>query len=233
MTGGTSVRVTPWRTSSAAPLRVAARSLTASALETNGSAEKRLQRPIGVTRINLNADPVAAVQLGGQLARRAGRQHLSTRQHRHAIAETFRLGEIVRTQEDRAPAMAEPLDQAVHVANCHRVEAGGRFVEKDDVRVVDEGARHGKALPHPLAVASHLVVGPLVEFEALEQLGDALAAQRTRHAVDIAEILQGGTRRQAIVEGRRLGQDARAGADAGAVRLRIEAKDARAARLLA
>ena len=50
--------------------------------------------------------------------------------------------------EDRLAEPLEPLEQAAHLDPGPGVEAAGRFVEEEDLRVVEEDAGQPQALRH-------------------------------------------------------------------------------------
>jgi hypothetical protein len=69
----------------------------------------------------------------------------------------------------------------------HRVEAGGRLVEEEDLRLVHQAAGDLDAAPHAAGEIHHLFVAPLGEVHGFEQLVDQLLALRARHAVELRE----------------------------------------------
>ena len=64
-----------------------------------------------------------------------------------------------------------------------RVEAGGRLVEEEDARPVDEREREVEPPLHAAGVAADLAVGGLGEADALEQLVGARPALGPRQAL--------------------------------------------------
>ncbi len=104
-------------------------------------ARKELHCARQVGCVHLHADAVAAVKAAAQLMNVADGEQASLRHHRNAIAEAFGLDQIVRTEKDSTPALLEPLDHLMDLARRRRVEAGGRFVKKNELWVVNQRAR--------------------------------------------------------------------------------------------
>ena len=78
------------------------------------------------------------------------------------------------------------------------VEAGGRLVEEEDARAVDEREREVEPALHPAGVAAHLAVGSLGQADALEQLvgaRPALGARQRLQARLEPQVLAAGEQR--------------------------------------
>ena len=69
-----------------------------------------------------------------------------------AVADVLHVLQAVAAHEDRLALLAQLDDQVLHPARAERVEAGGRLVEDDQLRVVDERLGQADALPHALGV---------------------------------------------------------------------------------
>ena len=67
----------------------------------------------------------------------------------------------MRREEDRHAAAAECRDQLVHVAGGDRVQAGGRLVEEQDLRVAQQRPGQRDPLAQPLGQGAAGVVGPV------------------------------------------------------------------------
>ena len=101
-----------------------------------------------------------------------------------AICEDVRLLEVLRGQEDghtRLPPHQGDLVPDVRTAL--RVEAGGRLVEEEDARRVDQGEREVEPALHPAREPLHLAIRVVRQPDAMQQffrarapllLGDAL-----------------------------------------------------------
>ena len=66
---------------------------------------------------------------------------------RHPVAQPGRLLHVVGGEQHRAAAGLEALDQLPDLEARLRVEAGGRLVEEEQLRVGHQGAGQGQALP--------------------------------------------------------------------------------------
>lgn len=87
---------------------------------------------------------------------------------RDAVAEGVGLVQVVGGDEDRHAVRAQPADLVPHVRPTLRVQAGGRLVQEDDLRLVDDA--EGDLDPATLAtgVGLALAVGELGELEGLQ-----------------------------------------------------------------
>src|SRR5262249_3700456 len=90
-----------------------------------------------------------------------------------AIADQFDLAQEVRVDEDGLTAPLEPLEDAADLTAAERIDAVGRFVEEDDVGVVEQGLGNADALLHALGVGADLVVHAALEADLLQKLGNA------------------------------------------------------------
>ena len=167
----------------------------------------------------------AVPQLGGEVVGSAEGPETAVVEHRHPVGDTTGLAEEVGGQQDGASVLAgERADQVGDVAGGGRVEARRRFVEEEDLGVVQQGRGRARAACvgrsrspsvwssalSPMANRSSMLVDPA----ARPRRG---SMPRTR-AVNI-EVLAGG---QPVVEAGVLGQHAGAAADGVAVGDRIE-----------
>src|SRR3954468_192034 len=76
-----------------------------------------------------------------ELRRRPLRHDHAVLHDRHAVGQLLRLLEVVRREEQRLPQLAQRLDHLPGGTPGGRVEAGGRFVEEDQLRVADQRQR--------------------------------------------------------------------------------------------
>jgi hypothetical protein len=88
------------------------------------------------------------------------------REHEDAVHGT-QGGEAVR-DADHGAVLGEVIDGLLHLGLGLRVERGGGFVEHEDRRVADEGARDGDALA--LAAAQALAAFAEMRVVAVRQL---------------------------------------------------------------
>ena len=92
---------------------------------------------------------------------------------RDPVAERVGLVEVVRGEEDGHALVAQPADLVPHVRAALRVEAGGRLVEEDDLRLVDDAERDVDPAALAAGVGLALAVGVLGELEGVQRLGGA------------------------------------------------------------
>ena len=80
------------------------------------------------------------------------------------------------------------LDLAQHLPDRdarHRVETGGRLVQKEDAGFVHEPAGDLDPASHPARQVLDLLVGPLGELDCVEELGNESRAAFARDAVEL------------------------------------------------
>ena len=102
------------------------------------------------------------------------------------VGEHVGLLEVLRGQEDGHALVPRKPAPPPRAPPALRVEAGGRLVEEEDPRPVDEGQREVEAPLHPAGVRAHLAVGGLREADAVEELvrpARTLAARRVVQAI--------------------------------------------------
>src|SRR5256714_1638808 len=85
------------------------------------------------------------------------------------VAQRVGLFEVVRGDEDRHALAAQPPYLVPPVRAALRVEAGGRLVEEDDLRLVDDAERHVDPAALAARVGLALAVGELGELEASDR----------------------------------------------------------------
>src|SRR5690606_23353002 len=81
----------------------------------------------------------------------------------NAVAQPFRLVEVVRGQEDGAALGPQLRDEIADEARRLRVQSGGRLVQEEYAGLVQQGAGHGELLLHALAEGAGGVVAALPE----------------------------------------------------------------------
>src|SRR5439155_10234767 len=160
-----------------------------------------------------------------------GRVHLDERlaDDPDPVAEALRLVEVVRADHDRASGVAETADEVADVLGRGWIERARRLVEVDDLRLVEQGARDGYLLAHPLAESRNPPVPHLRELHDAEVVVDRSPQGRAGQPVQPAVVAQVLAGRELVVQAGRLGQDAADGADAPRVGAKAHAVDPRGA----
>ena len=82
----------------------------------------------------------------------------------------------MRAEQDRLAALAELQDQVLDLPGADRVEARGRFVEDQQIRIVDERLGEADAARHALGEFAERPVGHVRQTDHLQQFVDALTA---------------------------------------------------------
>ena len=117
-------------------------------------------------------------------ARLVEREHLALVQQRDARA-ALGFVEVRRRHQDGDALREELRQQLPELAARHRVDAGRRLVEHDDLRLVDQRAGQRELLLH---AAGELVGEPAAELRELRHLEQAIAPRvEVAHAVDLGE----------------------------------------------
>ena len=101
---------------------------------------------------------------------------------------------MVRNTVD-ALVLREPSHLLPERGTALDVETGGRLVEEEDARAVDERQREVEPSLHPAGVAAYLAVGRLGEPDALEELvgtGPPIGAREAVEGALEAEVLAPG-----------------------------------------
>ena len=85
---------------------------------------------------------------------------LAVAEHRDPVADGEQAVEIVRDHEHReAERFLQRGDEIVEIAGRNRIEARGRLVEEDDLRIERERARERHALGHAAREFGGVLVG--------------------------------------------------------------------------
>ena len=135
-------------------------------------------------------DAIALADHAGELAARALGDDPSLVDDPDAIAEALRLLHVVRGVEDGHALPAELLDARQDRVPALRVDADGRLVQDEQLRLVEQADAD---VQPPLHAARELVgplAGPLVEADDLEHLADPPLQRVAAHPVQLAEEAQ-------------------------------------------
>src|ERR1017187_6322909 len=104
------------------------------------------------------------------LARRADGDDAAFIDDGHAVAEFLRLFDVVGSEQDGALLAAQVQYELVDFEAGLGVEAGRGLVEKEHLRVVEQGQRQGEPLLLPAGEFAVLGVALLPELQALQEL---------------------------------------------------------------
>src|SRR4051812_42781406 len=129
----------------------------------------------------------AARGVDAELARRALGEDAPALDDRHAVGQRLGLVEVVRRQQDRLSQRAQRADRLPRRAPRRRVEAGGRLVEEDQLRVPDE--RQPEVQAAQLAARELAGLGALLALQPHERDDLVGIARRRVHAGEVHERL--------------------------------------------
>ena len=105
------------------------------------------------------------------------------------------VADVLRRDEDRPPSVAEPVELLPDLGSEDRVDAGGRLVEEQQDRLMDERAGQLEAALHAARHVARPAVAGVPQLEQLEApRGPACAAppEQPEQAADEVDVLAGG-----------------------------------------
>src|SRR6266849_1878362 len=111
----------------------------------------------------------------------------SPRDDAQLLAQLFCLLHDVGREQDRFPAAAQVEHRVLHDLGVHRIEAGERLVENQEVRIVQHGRDELHLLLHPLRQLIDAAQFPLGKSESLEPCLRSLARLPPVDALHFAE----------------------------------------------
>src|SRR5260221_1198655 len=123
----------------------------------------------------------------------------SAAQHDDVLGDGRRGLEIVRDEHDDAPGVALGAELGLQPGRARGVEGRGRFVEEQELGLVQEGARQGQALRHPARERARGREGRDVGQADAREHG-LRARRRVRDAVELGEQREVLARRELAVE---------------------------------
>ena len=103
-------------------------------------------------------------------------------------------------------ALLEIVDEVSHLDDLHRVEAAGRLVEDQELRLMDDRLRHADPLAEAVRQGPDRILGDLAEVGDLDDVGHPPLDLRARHAAQLAREGEVVGDRHVHVERRVLGQ---------------------------
>src|SRR5207247_1271992 len=145
--------------------------------------ERRYCRPNAVTSARIRfirrahilpSDRRATPELGDERGRAAVRHELAVVHDRHVVGELLRLVEVVCRQEDRASFPLQVSDQRPEFPPRTGVEARGRLIEEQEVRLADERHRDSEATLLSAGQVERARVRAAQEPDRLEDARDRL-----------------------------------------------------------
>ena len=148
----------------------------------------------GDDRLGLRRPPVGELDLDGlaaktlfQLLGRSLDDHSAAADDREPVSELVGLFHVVGREQDRQRlALGEPLELVPHRGASLGIEAGGRLVQEEDLRPMNEPEADVEPPFHPAGVAAHDPVGGLCQPEQLEQLGNPRFERTSAHPLHAA-----------------------------------------------
>ncbi len=83
---------------------------------------------------DINLGEIVDVEVAPSLGRAAGEGEVAIASQEYHPVTPVDAGRLVRREDDRDPALAEPAQQAHDVGRGRRVEPGGGFVKEEQPR---------------------------------------------------------------------------------------------------
>jgi hypothetical protein len=169
-------------------------------------------RPLGKAGENVLAQIMRAdVNLDFPIGRSpqiAGTDNLTLLDEDDGIAGDFDFAEEMGIEEDSGTALALVADDVTDKVAAHGIEAGCRFIEKDEVGFMNQGLRKADTLHHALRKSAKAAVTMRREANKVEIGGYAivkLGGSETAQAAVKKEELSGG---QPVIETKIFGEEA-------------------------
>ena len=160
----------------------------AAAASSSGNRSRRFTPSRGVARISFLRVGVRGP--GEDVGGLRGLDHLALLHHDHAVAIGGGEAEIVRDQDRRHAALARQLDDQIHHRLLRRdVEAGGRLVGDQELRIAGQRQRDDHALAHAagqlerIGVVALARAGDLDLLQRLDRLFAAIGDLRLLHVL--------------------------------------------------
>ena len=151
--------------------------------------ERRAARPRRSGR-GLDLDDVAAHRLAPQVVRRRERDQPALGDQRDRVA-LLGLVDVLGRHQQRPAGVAQAVELVPDAAAEERIDPGGRLVEEEQRRVVDEGAGQLEPALHPARQAPGAAAADLPQVDQLEHLARPPPArpeqhpEQRRHEVDV------------------------------------------------
>lgn len=143
----------------------------------------------GIAEAHGNEPPGPA--LADEIADLAPRDHLAVHEEARVFAEFLEPVQLVGADDEGRLARRDHLPQVIdELTRRFGVEARRRFVEEQELGLVDDRAADRNLLPHALAQGPGERASPVGEAQHLEELGDAAGQLRLRHPVELAPDLE-------------------------------------------
>ena len=130
-----------------------------------------------------------------ELGCRALGDHRAVVDHHDAIGEVVGLFEVLGGEQHGRAALDQALDHPPQLVATLRVETGGRFVEEQDRRLVDQRRGEVEPTPHAAGVGARHPVGRVRERETSEEIVSPsfdLGPRQVRELADQAQVLAAG-----------------------------------------
>ena len=128
-----------------------------------------------------------------------------------SIRHQLRLAQHVRRDDQRSTSTLLLVEIPPHVRRGNRVQARGRLIAEDPVRLVERGADQRHLLRHPAGVRGEDRVLAVGQLETFEQRGYAPAPDRLWNAIEVTEVVEVFRRGVAAVKPRLVRHDAEPG----------------------
>jgi len=169
------------------------------------SGENLLAEIVGA-HVNVNFAVRRAVQISGA-------DDFALLDEDDGVASNFDFAEEMGIEEDGGAAFSLVTDDVANKASAHGVEAGGRLVEEDEFRAVNQGLRETDPLQHAFRKATESPVAMSRESDEVQEGGNAVAELRGCEPAEAAMKRKEFGGGQPVVEAEVFGEEADLAAD--------------------
>src|SRR5262245_61131961 len=174
----------------AGSLRIKRQEEPASLLPNQACVRIREDRRAGVFG-EIDRQPSFARHAGTQVRERSVGENTSVADHENPATQRFDIVQVVRRQDHRHASFRVLAPNEVSDRELgHGIEANGRFVEKEQLRLVQQGGSEIAA--HTLAQRqlAYGDVQQIDDLQAVDQIVSSLSICRLRHAVDLSKEIE-------------------------------------------
>src|SRR5579875_3085181 len=121
-------------------------------------------------------------------------------QDANPIAEHLRVRKNMGGKEDRLPLLAKLQNKIAHFVAANRIQSGHWLIQKDQLRIIDQGLSNTEPLHHALGKFPNREIARLGQLYPLKKFAGAAARCGGIHAAELSGIFQKLAGTQVVVE---------------------------------
>src|SRR5271169_5212674 len=160
------------------------------ALDAADSVQRVHPAEIDLRRQSAHFNYLRELQTAQQLIKSADRDEFAFAQDSQAVAQPLRLFHVVRRIKDGVAVIAQAANDFQDLLTRLRVNARGRLVEQNELRLMYQRNREIQAALHAAGKYADLSVAVRIQAHQCQQLVGALAQVGLLHSINAPEKLQ-------------------------------------------